>query len=138
MRARKPPADTARAVQVGFFVLAFGLLLVLPVLWEGWPLWATFAAWSVGGLGVGLLYNPATVAAMSYATDGREGEVSSQVTLADSVGFSLMGGIGGATVAMADRTSWPLTSALATNFALAIGLALLGMIAARRVRPAGR
>lgn len=138
VRARKPPADTARAVQVGFFVLAFGLLLVLPVLWEGWPLWATFAAWSVGGLGVGLLYNPATVAAMSYATDGREGEVSSQVTLADSVGFSLMGGIGGATVAMADRTSWPLTSALATNFALAIGLALLGMIAARRVRPAGR
>ena len=34
-----------------------------------------------------------------------KGEVSSQVNLADSVGFSLMGGIGGATVAVADRTA---------------------------------
>jgi len=89
----------------------------------------------VGGLGVGLLYNPATVAAMSYATDGREGEVSSQVTLADSVGFSLMGGIGGATVAIADRTSWSLAGALGTNFGLAMCLTLLGVVAARRVRP---
>jgi tetrahydromethanopterin S-methyltransferase subunit D len=85
---------------------------------------------------MGLLYNPATVAAMSYAVDGREGEVSSQVTLADAVGFSLMGGIGGATVAIADRTSWSLASALGTNFALAIGLAAIGLFACRRVEPA--
>ena len=135
LRARNPPADTARAMQVGFVVMLLGLALVVPVLWAGWPLWATFVAWAVGGLGVGLLYNPATVAAMSYATDGREGEVSSQVTLADSVGFSLMGGIGGATVAIADRTSWSLAGALGTNFGLAMCLTLLGVVAARRVRP---
>jgi hypothetical protein len=72
---------------------------------------------------------------MSYAADGREGEVSSQIALADSVGFSLMGGVGGATVAIADRTSWSLSSALGTNFALAAALALLGALAARRVQP---
>lgn len=138
LRARRPPADTARAVQVGFLIMLLGLALVVPVLWEWWPLWATFLAWAVGGLGMGLLYNPATVAAMSYAVDGREGEVSSQVTLADSVGFSLMGGLGGATVAIADRTSWSLAGALGTNFAMAMVLSLLGVVAARRVRPAGR
>ena len=136
IRARRPPADITRAIQQGFLVMLLGLCLVLPVLWSWWPLWATFLAWAIGGLGVGLLYNPATVAAMSYATEGREGEVSSQVTLADSLGFSLMGGIGGATVAIADRTSWPLAGALGTNFALAMGLTVLGVFAARRVRAA--
>ena len=138
IRARRPPNSTARAVRQGFVVMAFGITLCVPVLLDWWPLWATFIAWAIGGLGMGLLYNPATVAAMSYAVDGREGAVSSQVTLADAVGFSLMGGIGGATVAIADRTSWSLSNALATNFAMAIGLALLGALASRRISSAGR
>ncbi|MEQ1702284.1 MAG: hypothetical protein ABMA25_19410, partial [Ilumatobacteraceae bacterium] len=123
--------------RTGFLVMQLGTVLCLPVLLTWWPLWATFVAWAIGGLGMGLLYNPATVAAMSYATDGREGEVSSQVTLADAVGFSVMGGLGGATVAIADRTSWSLQSAIATNFAMAIGLCVLGVLAARRVQSAG-
>ncbi|MDO8362369.1 MAG: MFS transporter [Actinomycetota bacterium] len=135
VRAHRPPTDQARAVQVGFAVMLLGLGLVAPVLWSGWPLIAVFLAWAVGGLGMGLLYNPATVAAMSYAVDGREGEVSSQVTLADAVGFSLMGGIGGATVAIADRTSWSLAGAVGTNLGIAALLAALGIVAARRVRP---
>ena len=136
IRARRPPARTAPAMQVGFLVMLLGIVLVVPVLWSWWPLPAVFVAWAIGGLGMGLLYNPATVAAMSYATDGREGEVSSQVTLADAVGFSLMGGIGGATVAIADRTSWSLAGALGTNLALAAVLAAVGVFAARRVASA--
>ena len=132
--ARRPAVEPATAIRNGFILLLLGLVLVAPVLWSGWPLIAVFFAWAVGGLGMGLLFNPATVAAMSYAVDGNEGEVSSQIALADSVGFSLMGGIGGATVAIADRTSWSLASALGTNFALAAALALLGAFAARRVR----
>jgi hypothetical protein len=134
IRARRPPTNPARAVTTGFLMLLLGIALAVPVLWSGWSMLATFIGWSVGGLGMGLLYNPTTVAAMTYATDGREGEVSSQIALADAVGFSLMGGIGGATVAFSDRTSWSLTGALATNFALAAALALLGAFAARRVR----
>ena len=134
IRARRPPDNPAAAMRTGFLVMFLGLALVTPVLWSGWPMIATFFAWSVGGFGMGLLWNPATVAAMSHAVDGREGEVSSQISLADAVGFSLMGGIGGATVAFADRTSWSLAGALGTNFALAGALALLGAFAARRVR----
>lgn len=132
---RRSQANPAAQIQKGFLLLFVGLVLVSPVLWSGWPMIATFFAWAVGGLGMGLLFNPATVAAMSYAVDGREGAVSSQIALADAVGFSLMGGIGGATVALADRTSWSLAGALGANFALAAALALLGAFAARRVQP---
>lgn len=132
--ARHPPASPATAIRNGFLFMLLGLLLVAPVLWPGWSMIATFFGWAVGGLGMGLLFNPATVVAMSYAVDGREGEVSSQIALADAVGFSLMGGIGGATVAIADRTDWSLTGAIGTNLALAAVLALLGAFAAHRIR----
>ena len=132
--AHRPRGDPAVSIRNGFLVMLLGLVLVAPVLSSGWPMLATFFAWAVGGLGMGLLFNPATVSAMSYAVDGREGEVSGQIALADSVGFSLMGGIGGATVALADRTSWSLAGALGANFALAAVLALLGAFAARRIR----
>jgi hypothetical protein len=132
--ARRPEFPPQRAVRIGFALLVLGTLLVLPVLWSGWPLWATFLSWPVGGLGMGILFNPTTTAAMSYASDGREGNVSSQVQLSDALGFSLMGGLGGAVVAVADRTSFSLTGAIGTNFALAIGCALVGVVASRGVR----
>ncbi len=135
-RVRRPGHSPAAAIRSGFVVMLLGIALVVPVLSVNWPLAATFAAWAVGGLGMGLLFNPSTTASMSYATEGNEGLVSSQVTLADSVGFSLMGGIGGATVAIADRTSWPLSGALGLNFALAACLALVGIAASRHVRAA--
>jgi MFS family permease len=135
-RVRRPGRSPAAAIRTGFVVMLLGIGLVVPVLSTNWPLAATFAAWAVGGLGMGLLFNPSTTASMSYATEGNEGLVSSQVTLADSVGFSLMGGIGGATVAIADRTAWPLSGALGFNFALAAALTFVGIAAARRVRAA--
>ena len=100
---------------------------------EGWPLWATFFCWAIGGFGMGLLFNPTTVVAMSYADEGAEGLVSSQVNLADAVGFSTMGGIGGAMVALSGRTALSLPGALAINFALAIGLGCCGVLCARRI-----
>ena len=91
------------------------------MLWSGWPLWATFLGWAVGGFGMGLLFNPTTVATMSYATPGTEGRVSSQLTLADAFGFSLMGGIGGGDGRprrphLAHRSA----GALGINFAIAL------------------
>jgi MFS family permease len=133
-RAKRPGVDPAKAVRTGFVVLALGIALVTPVLWPWWPLWAAFAAWCVGGLGMGLLFNPTTVASTTYAEDGREGELSSQVNLSDALGFSLMGGIGGATVAIAGRTSLTIQGALGINFALAFALAAVGLVAAGRVR----
>ena len=134
--AKRPSIAPRVAVRTGFGLLFVGTLLVVPVLSSGWPLWATFLGWAVGGMGMGMIYNPTTVAAMSYSTDGKEGDTSSQVQLIDALGFSLMGGIGGAIVAFSDRTSFALRDALATCFALAAASALAGMVASRGVRAA--
>lgn len=136
IRARRPVESTAGAVRTGFLVLAAGLLLSMPVLWSDWPLWGTFLGWSVGGLGMGLLYNPTTVATMSYATDGTEGRTSSQISLSDALGFSVMGGLGGATVAVADRHGSGIEWAIGVNIALAVALALLGAAISHRIRRA--
>jgi MFS family permease len=133
LMARRPDIPPNRAVFAGFACLLAGIGLVVPVLSSAWPLWATFLAWGVGGLGMGLLFNPTTVAAMSFAAPGNEGRVGGQVSLADAVGFSLMGGIGGAMVALADRTSLSLATALGINFGLAAVLACTGMLASRNV-----
>ena len=133
-RVRRPSQSPAAASRNGFLILALGALLTTPVVFADWPLWATFMTWAIGGLGMGLLFNPTSIAAMSYAVDGSEGVVSSQVHLADALGFSLMGGIGGAMVAVADRGSWSLNAALATCMSTAVVIALVGSVAARGIR----
>lgn len=138
VRARWPRADHALAIRQGFLILGLGIVLATPVLWDGWPLPLVFAGWSVGGLGMGLLFNPSTIASTAYATDGREGHVSSQISLADSLGFSIMGGLGGGAVALAEHSSVTLRGSLLATFGIAVGLAALGSVAAARSRrPAG-
>jgi len=134
LQARRRHLVHGRAVRHGFMLLLVGVVITLPVVDGGWPLWATFLTWSLGGLGMGLLFNPATVAAMSYAAPGEEGLVSGQVNLADSVGWSLIGGLGGAAVAVADRTTFTLQGALVANFSIAAAAALLGIVVSRRVQ----
>ena len=131
--ARHPGIDPRRAVRWGFATMAIGLAASMPVLAAGWPLWATFFTWAIGGFGMGLLFNPTTVTAMSHADEGAEGLVSSQVNLADAVGFSMMGGVGGAMVALSDRTSLSLAGGLGINFSLAITLAGIGAVCASRI-----
>ena len=62
--------------------------------------------------------------------------MSSQTHLADALGFSLMGGFGGALVATADRGSWSMTSALSVCMLSAVAVAALGAIVAGRARRA--
>ena len=126
----------SRASRVGFAIMGLATLAVVPILWAGWPLWAVFVAWTVGGIGMGVLYNPTTVASMTYAEPGREGAVSGQVRLIDSLGFSLGYGIGGAFIAAADRGQIELVTALALGFAAALVAAGLGLAASRGVRAA--
>ena len=122
-----------RLVRTGFGVLILGIVGASIVVDPDVALPVTFVAWSIGGLGMGLLFNPTTVTAMGTAVPGEEGLVSSQMNIADSLGFALMGGLGGAVVAFADRTSVSLSSAILFNMGLALTMATLGFIAARGV-----
>jgi len=129
--------DLVRSSRAGFFLLVVGLAGVVPVLSADWSLSITFFTWSIAGLGMGLLFVPTSAAALEYSDSGTEGAIGSQINLADNVGFALMGGFGGATVAASDRTQWPLSHALASNLIMAMLFGFLGLLLARRVSRRG-
>lgn len=122
-----------RSARLGFGLIVIAVVATAPVLNSDWPLAVTFLTWSIAGLGMGLFFVPTSVAAMEYAEPGHDGAIGGQINLADSLGFALMGGIGGATVAVSDRTDWPLADALFTNFAIAVVIGVLGLVASRGV-----
>jgi MFS family permease len=136
-RRDSPERDLARTSRGGFLLLIIGLAGVLPVLSADWSLLTTFFTWCIAGLGMGLLFVPTSAAALEYADSGTEGTIGSQINLADNVGFALMGGLGGATVAASDRTQWPLSHALASNLIMAILFGFLGLLLARRISRRG-
>lgn len=122
-----------RLIAVGFAVLLTGAVLVTPIVRDATPLWATFLAWSIGGFGMGMLFNPTTVLAMSSAEEHEAGRVSGQLNMADSLGFATVGGVGGAVVAVGERGAFSVPTALLLTFTLAITAAGVGLLASRRV-----
>lgn len=133
LATRRVHVPLDRSARIGFALIVTAVITTAPVLDDAWPLWAAFVTWSAAGLGMGLFFVPTSVAAMEYAEPGEDGVIGSQINLADALGFALMGGVGGATVAVADRTSWPLSQALLTNFVLAAAIAVLGIVLSRGV-----
>jgi MFS family permease len=130
-------ADTVappKLIRIGFAILALGAVLVMPVVSEATPLWATFLAWSVGGFGMGLLFNPTTVVALSSIREEESGRASSQLSMADSLGFASTSAIGGAFVAASSRGSMSITTALIACFVLTVAIALAGLLIGRNVR----
>src|SRR5829696_7652493 len=127
---RTPPSTVVR---LGFVIVAVGVVLTVPIVWSGVPLIFTFLSWTVAGLGIGLVFNTTSITTMGSAAEGSEGLVSSQLQIADTLGFALVGGIGGALVALADRTALSLSTALAIELFIALGWALLGVAISGRV-----
>jgi hypothetical protein len=123
-----------RLVPAGFVVLAAGAASSVAILSSGTPLWVTAITWSVGGLGMGVLFNPTSQVGMGSSSAGAAGLASTQLNVADVFGFSVMAAVGGALVSFADQTSLRLTTALACVFLLAAAVAGIGAVAGRNVR----
>src|SRR5262249_58160275 len=60
------------------------------------PAWAAVAAWTVGGLGMGLAYAPVSLMMLRNAPPGQEGRSSASLNLADVLGIAIGIGVGGA------------------------------------------
>lgn len=117
----------------GMTLVALGGILTLPVAFPAWPLWLVLVTWSLGGLGMGLLFNATSMVAMASAGAGEAGLASSQINIADSLGFASMGALGGAVVAVADGSSASITAGLTVVFAIAVAVAAVGILAARHL-----
>jgi MFS family permease len=130
---RAESGNPSKFVRNGFGFLGLGAVLTSTVVAPQTPLWAVFLAWMVGGLGMGLLFNPTTVVAMAASSDGDAGLVGSQLSMADSLGFAGAATLGGTFIAIADRTALNLRDALFLTFSVAIATCFIGLLASRKV-----
>ncbi len=123
----------ASVVRRGFVILTIGVALALPVVWSSVSLAFTFVAWAIAGLGIGLVFNTTASTTMAATAVGSEGLASSQLQIADALGFALVGGTGGALVALADRSALTLSSGLAIEILIALAAAIVGLAISGRI-----
>lgn len=95
----------------------------------GAPVWIAFAAWSLGGMGIGLSYSTISLVALAAARTGEEGAVSSATTLAAVVGMLAGVFLCGVPIFIAGHAGVPLGNAIVYTFALgfALSVGLLGI-----------
>ncbi|MDJ0786693.1 MAG: MFS transporter [Myxococcota bacterium] len=94
-----------------------------------------FAAWALAGFGIGVAYNTATTEAMSQTDAGHEGRTSTALGMADSLGFALAAGLGGAILAAGGRAGLPTGHSIGW---ICVTMALAGAVlfwTATRLRP---
>jgi MFS family permease len=112
-------------IGVGSAVVAVGLLDV--------PVVVPYAGWTIGAVGMGIVFPTIPLSVMGQATEGREaGELSSMI-LMDYLGVGIGAGLGGASVALADAGTLTIEGGLAGAFGISVAAAALLAVASRRL-----
>lgn len=124
-----------RLIALGFLALAAGIALSAMVLFEAVPVLASVPLWAIAGLGMGLAYSSTSLLVLRYAAEGRQGEATSSLQLADTLGTTLGAGLAGGIVAFGAGNGWDPAHALLVAFGLAAAGALGGLALTSRVRP---
>ncbi|MBA9001868.1 MFS transporter [Thermomonospora cellulosilytica] len=127
-RSRRPRAFF---VQAGAVFVAAGVVAASVALQVGG--WWAAPAWVIGGLGMGMALSSLSVLVLNQSAPQEQGANSSALQLSDTLGSSLAVGVAGAlaTAFGTDR----LELGLRVGAVLLIGIALVAVLAARRVRP---
>jgi MFS family permease len=136
--AARSALGSAAKIRLAFAMLAASIAATIPIVLPGWPLALVAVSWAVAGFGIGVVFNTTSAVAMAAAEAGREGKVSSQLQIADTLGFALAAGVGGALVGVADRTAIRLAPMLVLELGLAAVVSVIGAVVAARAasRPA--
>lgn len=121
-----------RIVTIGMVILAAGIAVMLATM-TGWPVGISIASWGLAAFGVGLTYPTLSVTVLGAARVGEEGAASAALQLSDTLGIAVGTGIGGGIVAIGDGRAWTVSSSTSLVFAMALVVALLGAVAARRL-----
>jgi MFS family permease len=129
--------DVARRVHLARFGYSFIALGALGMaLCAATPAgWLAFPAWGMAGLGAGLTMSTLSVLLLRYTTDAERGADSASLQLCDVTSSAVTTGIGGALVAGVAAGVLGYTTASATIDVAMAAIALLGALAAVRLRP---
>ncbi len=135
-RDRWSVPQRVRLTQAGLCLIALGAVGLAAVAHpDVWP-WLAIGAQALAGLGVGLGMTAVSVLLLRFTNDTDRGRDSSSMQLCDAVGAALATGFGGILVAMAAGGVLGYTSAFSVVDLVMAGVALLGAVAALRLRPA--
>ena len=125
-----------RFVRAGIAVVALGLAAFIVVLDRDVSEWLAIPTFGLAGLGMGLAYAPLTLIVLREAPVSEQGAASAALSLTDSLGTALGTGVTGAIVAASIRATGAPVNGLGAAFALAVGVALIGLVLSRRLSSA--
>lgn len=126
---------TARTVLMrgGFFLVAIAAAGMTLMTMAGMPGWIAYAAWIVGGTGIGTVMPILSVLMLDLSPVADRGANSSALQLTDMMTSAITIGIGGVLVAAAEHGRWSLGHAIGVTDILMVGVALVGTAVAGRV-----
>jgi MFS family permease len=123
-----------RLVRLGGVVLAVAIIGIMATI-AGAPLAISYAAWFVGGFGMGIAYPTAYLVIMQGADSAGAGLAVSSEQVAERLALALGGGLGGVCVALATALHASLAAGLAGAFGFALLAALASVALAPRLTP---
>src|SRR5215472_8599765 len=120
-------------IRIGLVVILTGIAGLTTVLSSAIAVTVAIVAWTVAGLGMGMAYAPTSLIMLNEAPPGREGWASASLNLADVLGSAIGIGIGGAAIGAAVRFGWPLSTGLATAFAITAAAGIVALAISGRL-----
>jgi MFS family permease len=126
-----------RFLVTGFVVLMLGIGGFALILIPSVPLIVAVVAWSVAGLAMGLSYSTLSIVVLRESPPEVQGASTAGLQLSDVLGTSLGTGLGGALVAAGVRAGGAGWEGLAATFAVAVGVAFVGLLLSGRLGRAG-
>lgn len=120
-----------RMVVQGLTLVAAGSVASALVLLPAMPIPVAGAGWALAGFGMGLSYSGLSLIVLAAAPVGREGRATSAMQLSDVLGMAVGTGLGGAAVAVGERTGAVPEAGIAVAFALALVAGVAGARSAR-------
>jgi MFS family permease len=120
-----------RLVRTGLVIVLAGIAGMTVALRPAVPAWAAVAAWTVGGLGMGLAYAPISLMMLRKAPPGHEGRSSASLNLADVLGTAIGIGVGGAAVAAGAGSH--LSLGITVAFAAAAAAGVIALLISHRL-----
>jgi MFS family permease len=119
--------------RIGFGLLLLAIAGIGLSLSSAVPVAAFAAIWGVGGLGIGLVFSPLTIAVLAFAPRGQEGASTASLELSGVLGVALGTGIGGALIALAASQHWSERRGVLSVDIVTGTIALVAFVASARL-----
>lgn len=119
-------------VEGGQALVVVGVVLLIGVLWQAWPVALAVPGWGIAGFGMGLAYPNYSLITLSAAPAEQLGTVTAATKLSESLSVAIGTGVAGALVAAGDAGGFTASS-LALCFALMATVGVAGLALARRL-----